>query len=178
MTVTTAVPLPMIDAAAVAQRMLTAVEAYFDGQGWDLPERRYLAAGQPNILAADDEHLAVALSAMHSGITPRSLNQTGVPSKGSRSMHVPRADLKVRLMRCIATIDDSGEPPAPAELTADGLRLLADPGRLLTALFDWQLHDTQPINTNPEVIIGDVEVVGPMGGLAGHMVSVTIGPVQ
>lgn len=172
------VPPPMIDAAAVAQRMLTAVEGYFDAHSWDLPERRYLAAGSPTILAADDEHLAVALSAMHSGITPRSLNQTGVPSRGARSMHVPRADFKVRLMRCVSTIDDSGQPPTPDELTTDGLRLLADPGRLLTALFDWQNHDTQPVFTNPEVVIGDVEVVGPMGGLAGHMVTVIIGPVQ
>lgn len=175
---TTIVPLPMIDAAAVAQRMLTAIVDYFDDRSWDLPERRYLAAGSPNVLAADDEHLAVTLAAMYSGITPRSLNQTGVPSRGARSMHVPRADFKVRLMRCVATIDDSGEPPTPDQLTADGLRLLADPGRLMTALFAWQDHDTQPVFTNPEVVIGDAEVIGPMGGLAGHMVTVTMGPVQ
>jgi hypothetical protein len=175
---TTVTPLPQIDAAAVAQRMLNAVVGYFTAQDWDLPERQYLAAGSPTILAADDEHLAIGLAAMHSGITPRSLNSSGAPSKGARSIHVPRADFKVRLMRCVATIDDSGQPPEPEELTADGLRLLADPGRLLTALFHWHDTDAEFTNTNPQVVVGDVDVIGPMGGLAGHAVSVTVGPVQ
>jgi hypothetical protein len=175
---TTVVPLPQIDAAGVAQRMLAGVVAFFDAQGWDLPERRYIAAGSPTILAADDEHIAVGLAAMHSGITPRSLNQTGAPSRGARSVHVPRADFTVRVMRCVATIDDDGQPPDPDELTADGLRLLADPGRLLTALFGWQDTDATLRAVNPAVVVGDVDVIGPMGGLAGHAVKVTVGPVQ
>lgn len=170
----------MIDVAAVAQRMLSFVEGYFAEQGWDLPERRYIAAGSPSILAADDEHLAVALSAMHSGVTPRSLNQTGTPSHGARSMHVPRADFKLRLMRCVSVVDSRGYVPTASALNDDGLRLMADPGRLITALFAWQGAAASPpgIDTNPQVVIGDVEVIGPLGGLAGHAVQLTIGPVQ
>lgn len=176
---TTPQPLPMIDASAVAQRMLTGIVDHFDAQGWDLPDRRYVAAGSPTIIAADDEHLAVCLAAMHSGVTPRSLNATGgVQGRGARSVHTPRADFGVRLMRCVSTIDDSGEPPSADELHADGVRLLTDPGRLLTALYTWLNNDFQAYNPSPMTVLGDVDVIGPMGGLAGHTVKVTIGPVQ
>ena len=167
----------MIDAAAVGQRILSTIEATFDAQGWDLPARRYLSAGSPNILAVDDEHLAVALSAMHSGVTPRSLNSTGVTSRGVKSIHVPRADFGVRLMRCVATVDDNLQAPTTAQLNADGLKLLTDPGRLLTALFE--VADTdEMMKIGAILIVGDVQVIGPMGGLAGHTATLTVGPVQ
>lgn len=167
----------MIDVSAVAQRMLTAIEAHFDAQSWDLPERRYLAAGSPNILAADDEHLAVALSAMAAGTTGVA-GSVGQLSRAAGAQGPPRATITARLMRCVSTIDDSGEPPTAVELHADGLRLLADPGRLLTALFAWRLSELEAFNPNPTVEIGNVEVIGPMGGLAGHAVPIVISPVQ
>jgi hypothetical protein len=33
-------------------------------------------------------------------------------------------------------------------------------------------------NPNPNVTIGSCEVIGPLGGMSGHSVSITIGPVQ
>lgn len=170
-----AVPLPEIDVVAVATRMLTSISAYFDDRGWDLPARRYVAAGLPTMIADDDEHLAVCLSSLASGVTPRSLNATsGVQAKGAQSVHIPRANFGVRVIRCI-----TGDVAPPVEdLQADGLRLLADPGHLLTALFHWQNNDAQPYNLNPIVVLGDVEPFGPMGGVAGHIVKVTIAPVQ
>lgn len=167
----------MIDVAGVAQRMLTALENHFDAQGWDLPERRYVAAGSPNIIAADDEHLAVALSQIASS-TGGTAGVTGYLSRAAGATGPPRATLTARLMRCVSTIDDSGEPPTVAELHADGVRLLADPGRLLTALFKWRETEVHPLNPNAIVDIGNVEVIGPMGGLAGHAVPIQISPVQ
>jgi hypothetical protein len=169
----------MIDVSAVAQRMLTAVVAHFDANAWDLPERRYLAAGSPNILAADDEHLAVALDGIASGATGVTGNRGfGTLSRAAGTQHPPRATLAARLMRCVPTIDDSGEPPTAVELHEAGERLLLDPGRLLDALFVWRETELAPLNPNPQVDIGNVEVIGPMGGVAGYKVPITISPVQ
>jgi len=167
----------MIDVAAVAQRMLTGIIAHFDAQGWDLPQRRYVAAGSPTILAADDEHLAVALASMQSG-TGGGTAAVGNLSRAAGTQGPPRATVTARLMRCVSTIDDTGEPPTAGELHADGVRLLADPGRLLDALFAWRRAELEAMNPNPLVEIGTVEVIGPMGGLAGHAVPIVMSPVQ
>jgi hypothetical protein len=165
----------LIDVAAVAERMLIALEAHFVTEGWDLPERQYVAAGSPNIIAADDEHLAVALSSMAASPGRPVAAQL---SRAAGSQGPPAAVLTARLMRCVSTVDDNGEVPTAAELHADGLRLLADPGRLLTALYAWRQDELTPLNPNANVEIGNVEVIGPMGGLAGHAVPVTLWPVH
>lgn len=168
-------PLPQIDVAGVATRMLAGISDFFDDQGWDLPERRYVAAGLPTMIADDDEHLAVCLQSLSSGVSQRATTSvSGVQARGARSMHVPRANFGVRIIRCIS----SDTAPATAELHDDGLRVLADPGRLLTALFHWVDTDNHPYTVNPMVTIGDVEPFGPMGGVAGHIVRVVFGPVQ
>jgi len=166
----------MIDVSGVAQRMLAAITAHFTANDWDLPERRYVAAGSPNILAADDEHLAVALSSMTSGAGAH--QAFGTLSRAAGTQGPPRATITARLMRCVPVIDDSGEPPDAAELNEAGVRLLRDPGRLIDALYTWRQTELQALNPNPQVEIGNVEVIGPMGGLAGHAVPVTISPVQ
>jgi hypothetical protein len=168
-------PLPEIDVAAVANRMLTAIVDYFTTRDWDLPERRYIAAGLPTMIADDDEHLAVCLSSMSSGVSQRATTSiSGVQARGARSMHVPRANFGVRVIRCIS----SDVSPSAEELQADGERVLADPGRLLTALFHWVDTDNAAYATNPMTTIGDVEPFGPMGGVAGHIIKVVVGPVQ
>lgn len=168
----------MINCAAVAQRMLTAVEDHFDTQGWDLPGRRYVAAGSHRLVAADDEHLAVCLVQMLPGISEQAGRSGSYLSRGVGAVSPPRAQYALRLMRCISTVDDAGDPPTAAELNDDGLRLMLDPGRLMTALFAWREVEIRPDNPNPNVTIGNCEVIGPMGGMAGHSVEITIGPVQ
>lgn len=170
-----AIPLPEIDVVAVANRMLTSISGYFDAQGWDLPERRYVAAGLPTMIADDDEHLAVCLESMSSGVSQRATTSiSGVQAKGARSMHVPRANFGVRIIRCVS----SDTAPTMEDLQADGERVLADPGHLLTALFNWVDTDRTAYNPNPMTTIGDVAPFGPMGGVAGHIVKVVVGPIQ
>lgn len=167
----------MIDTLGPAQRILDYVPTYFDDRGWDLPERRYLANGNPMVVAMDDAHFVVGLENTRPGVNEAS-GRSGILSKGVGAAMVPRASYVVRVMRCVATVSDQGDLPTAAAITADGQRLLQDPGRLLTALFAWREDDMQPLNTNPPVTIGQVEAVGPMGGLAGWIVHITIGPVQ
>jgi hypothetical protein len=158
--------------------MLDAIESHYGAEGWDLPERRYVAAGSHRMIAADDEHLAISLSQMTPGASDASQRSGGYLSRGAGAIGPPRAEFAVRLMRCVATLDDTGEPPSTAELHDDGLRLLMDPGRLMTALFAWRENELHPANANPNVTIGACEVIGPMGGLAGHSVMIVIGPVS
>ncbi|MDN5919191.1 MAG: hypothetical protein L0I76_29545 [Pseudonocardia sp.] len=164
----------MIDAAAPAVRLLVAVVAHFDDHDWDLPERRYIAAGQQQTLAVDDEHLCVSLIGMTPGASDATTKGGGYPSKGASAAIVARAAYMLRLMRCVAVIDDDGCPPPAEQIHADGLRLLADPGRLLDAVYTWAAAEPH----NLTVTIGQVDPVGPEGGMAGHLLAVTLAPVQ
>lgn len=168
----------MINCAAVAGRMLTAIEDYFDSQGWDLPERRYVAAGSHRSIAADDEHIAICLSQMQPGLSDSGQRSGGYLSRGAGAVGPPRAEFAIRIMRCVSMVDDAGDPPTAAELHDDGMRLLLDPGRLMTALFNWRENEVRPDNPNAQVTIGSCEVIGPLGGLAGHSIEIVIGPVQ
>lgn len=168
----------MINCAAVAERLLAAIESHFAEQGWDLPARRYVAAGSYRLIAADDEHLAVCLAAMQPGISDQGGRAGAYLSRASGAVGPPRAEYAVRIMRCVSTVDDVGDVPSAAELNDDGLRLLLDPGRLMTAMFAWRETELRADNPNPNVTIGNCEPIGPLGGLAGHSVMMTIGPVQ
>ena len=165
----------MIDVAAPALRLLDAVVDHFADHDWDLPPRRYIAAGQQAGIAADDEHLAVALAAVHRGAAENSRGGgSSSPAYGAGAAPLVRADYLLRLMRCVAVVDDDGTPPTAQQIHADGLRLLEDPGHMLAALYAW--GEAEPHNAT--VNFGPIEPVGPEGGLAGHLVRVTLAPVQ
>ena len=125
-------------------------------------------------LAADGEHLAVAFAALHRGASAQSRGFSGSPAHGAGAAPLVRAEYVLRLLRCVAVVDDQGDAPATAQIHADGRRLLADPGRLLDALYAWAAAEPH----NLTVDFGPIEPVGPEGGLAGHLVRVTISPVQ
>lgn len=164
----------MIDVAAPAQRLLDAVVDHFADHDWDLPPRRYIAAGQQAGIAADDEHLAVALATVQRGASENSRGGGSSPAYGAGAAPLVRAEYLLRLMRCVAVVDDDGTPPTAQQIHADGLRLLEDPGHLLAALYAW--GEAEPHNAT--VNFGPIEPVGPEGGLAGHLVRVTLAPVQ
>lgn len=164
----------MIDVAAPAERILDAVIAHHDQHRWDLPAARYIAAGQVQALAADGEHLAVAFVALHRGASANSRGFAGSPARGAGAAPLVRAEYGLRLLRCVAVVDDEGHAPPVEQIHADGLRLLADPGRILDALYAWAAAEPH----NLTVDFGPIEPVGPEGGLAGHLIRVTLSPVQ
>lgn len=164
----------MIDVAAPARRLLDAVVDHFADHDWDLPARRYIAAGQQAGIAADTEHLAVALATVQRGASENSRGGGGSPAHGAGAAPLVRAEYLLRLMRCVAVVDDDGTPPTAQQIHADGLRLLEDPGHMLAALYAWA--EAEPHNAT--VNFGPIEPVGPEGGLAGHLVRVALAPVQ
>lgn len=168
----------MIDALAPGQRMLDALVGHFTDRGWDLPARRYLSAGNPLNVAADDEHLMIGLDRLIPGSTDVSPRAGGWPSRGIGSVSIPRANYLVRLMWCVTGSNEDALIPAAEHLHADAQRLLRDPGRLLDALYTWR--EQEPLATSPNalVTIGQIDTVGPTGYLAGCAATVTIAPVQ
>lgn len=164
----------MIDVAAPAQRLLAAIAAHYADHDWDLPSRRYLAAGQQQVLAADGEHVCVTMGALHRGSTGGRSQGVGTSGKGAGAAPLPRVELILRIMRCVATIDDDGVPPTAAQITADALRVLEDPAQLVDALYAWAASEPPHLTVD----FGPIEPIGPEGGLVGHFVPVVIAPVQ
>lgn len=167
-----------MDSQAPAQRMLDAVVGYFTDQGWDLPPRQYLSAGSPMAAAADDAHLLVGLDRILPGPSDVSARGGALLSRGLGAVAVARAVYMVRLMWCVTGLSDDADIPSAATLSADGARLMRDPGRLLTALIAWRENEPLLESSNGLVTIGQVDTLGPAGYLAGCAATVTISPVQ
>lgn len=163
----------MIDVAAPAQRLLDAVIAFYDDHDWDLPARRYLAPGQQQGVAVDDEHLCVAVAGLYRGASDQA-RQVQSPAHGAGASTLVRADLLLRLMRCVAVVDDDGRAPPAHQITADALAVWADAGQLMAAVIAWA--EAEPHNAT--VSLGPVTPHGPDGGFAGHSIRVTLAPVQ
>lgn len=166
-----------INLAALARRCLDAVVAHHDEHGWHLPERRYLAAGEPNAIAADDEHLAVMLEGMQPGSSQQAQRGQVVQSRGARAQLLPRATLVVRLMRCIPVGDEYGAPDADV-IDESGMELFTDVGRVLSSLYAWAGSENSGPMLNGQVSFGQVMSLGPSGGIAGWMFPVDVSPVQ
>lgn len=163
----------MIDVAAPAQRLLAAVAAHYESHDWDLPARRYLAPGQQAGVAVDDEHLCVALVQLRRTAAEGS-RQSPSPGKGVGAAMLASATYMLRLMRCVATVDDEGHPPTAAQVTADALAVWADAGQLMDAVYAWAAAEPHNLTVDP----GPVEPHGPEGGFAGHSIRITLAPVQ
>lgn len=164
----------VIDVAAPALRLLDAVVAHFAANGWDLPERRYVAHGAQHSMAVDDAHLLVSLVQVVPGPADNTERAGGLPGSGIGAIAMPRATLMLRLMRCVTTVDAKGRAPAAAKLHEDGLRLLADPGRMLSAIEAWLAAE----RLQKTATWGEIEPQGPEGGISGHLAVVTISPIQ
>lgn len=160
-----------MDLVGPAQRLLDTIIAA-ETDTWQLPARRYLAAGDNP--AWDTEHLLVGHAQTAPGPSDASEQPGGLPGVGVGTLVPPRASLMVRLVRCVETVDSRGHAPSAALLHADGRKVLGDVGPLLAAINQWQLAE-RPHKT---VTWGQIDPIGPEGGLAGHLAVVTISPIQ
>jgi len=69
--------------------------------------------------------------------------------------------LGVSLVRCVATLDDQGQPPAPWEMDHDGSVMMRDMGQIATALQCFQPEHAL------SSYLGEWVPLGPEGGCAG-----------
>jgi hypothetical protein len=171
------VPTPLPD---LAHRLLDLVVAGFDTAGVDLPETRYVAAGQPEQVAWDCEQVTVALAQVGAGL-PLAPGQGAVPTPAhSGRQSLPTAELEVAIVRCAPTIDDQAETPDTGDADAAGSTALQDAWLLLrtiqAGIRQGQLTTDDPVASPvPSMAaVGPALPRGPDGGYAATVIRVSV----
>lgn len=169
--ITSLAELPPLDPSRPAARLMAAVEAEYAARAVDLPGRRYLLAGNAAGAAWDDEQVTVSLNAVQPGPSP-STRRTSMPSSGVGTV-LPRAVFEVRILRCWPTLGEDGEAPAPDVITDASVRVMRDAGLIQSALHRFAAED----RTHATMTVGEIQPLGPSGGLVGYAVVITLSPI-
>ena len=160
-------PTTGLDLSTLPQAILVAVQGYFAANGVDLPTRQYITAGDPNLVAWDCEQLVVCLADLGWG---RAADATQLsPSFGkTASVNAMRhATYSVLLTRCVPGITDGGDVPENDQLTQSGLAVMTDAGLLSQCLVNFVAFHNAAMSTGANVQAGQVQMIGPSGGLVG-----------
>lgn len=165
----------------MAQALLDGVIAWFTDEGNTgpdypgLPERRYVAAGDPRAIAWDDTagQVTVALSRILLGLdATRTPQPVRVPraSPANHGRYQRTASYEVQVVRCVPTLTDA------ATLHAHGLLVLRDAGLLIRAVLD--VANSGALTRRPVAEVGvtvdDLITLGPSGGAAAPAVGLTV----
>lgn len=152
----------------LAQDILAAVVSHWGGVAAPLPERRYVAFGDPSSVPWDCEQLVISLAGVGFGpaqdaappVTPRA----GTPAS---IMSVRHAVFNIALVRCIPTPSGrNATGPSVAELQAAGDRFMTDAGMLSQALVRWasRTYKNLPNDGASSVQLGVIEPGEASGG--------------
>jgi hypothetical protein len=150
----------------LAGQALTAVETFYGAQGVALPARRLVSAGQS---PWDCELVNVWVQ--------RDYPTAGGPELAQFVSVRPHAGnffragvLGVQVVRCYPTVDDSGQPPDPAEETLAAELVHNDADLVWQALL--AASNTDAFSQRNGVAYEGWTVLGPDGGLAGGVLTV------
>lgn len=138
---------------ALARSVLAAVETHWQNapQALPLPERRFVAPGDPSSQAWDCEQLVVSLTGIGFGpaqdaappVTPRAGSPTSI-------MSIRHAVFDIALVRCLpGPTGRAATPPTVDVLNAAGEQFMVDAGMLSQALVWWASR------TQRDVLPGD-----------------------
>lgn len=152
----------------LAQDILDAVVSHWGGVAEPLPDRRYVAFGDPSSVPWDCEQLVISLAGIGFGpaqdaappVTPRA----GTPAS---IMSVRHAVFNIALVRCIpGPTGRNAAPPTVAALQAAGDRFMTDAGMLSQALVRWasRTYKNLPNDGASSVQLGVIEPGGASGG--------------
>ncbi len=165
----------------MAQALLDGLIGWFadeDNTGPDypgLPERRYVAAGDPRAIAWDDTagQVTVALSRIMLGlnsISPPQPVRAPRTSPANHGRYQRTATFEVQVVRCVPTLCDADT------LHAHGLLVLRDAGLLIRAVLD--VANSGALTRRPVAEVGvtvdDLITLGPSGGAAAPAVGLAI----
>lgn len=149
---------------ATARAVLDALTVAYQGDGIDLPERRYVTPGvQP---AYDGEQVTVTVLALRNG---QPGNETQVPRFACAGPLY--ASLRVEVIRCTPTVDEDGYAPEAADLDASAMLVLSDVESLTRHLPG--IAQTIAGQGSP-VLVANAVPVGPDGGYAGAQVDLDL----
>lgn len=153
---------------ALANGILDAVVSHWGGVAAPLPDRRYVAFGDPASVPWDCEQLVISLAGVGFGpaqdaappVTPRA----GTPAS---IMSVRHAVFNIALVRCIpGPTGRNATPPTVAVLQEAGDRFMTDAGMLSQALVRWgaRLFKALPNDGASSVQLGVIEPGEASGG--------------
>lgn len=144
----------------IATQVLGAVVAFFDSAGVKLPARRYVAAGQPENVAWDDEQVSVTLAALYAG--PPSVIAPARFTAGAPCPTLLTADFAVEVVR--ADPASGITTPSLDVLEASGVIALTDAATLHAALLD--VISGRVLERGTQTDLGPVRTIGPEGGFS------------
>jgi len=156
---------------SLALAIMDAVESHWGGTAAPLPDRRYVAFGDPASTPWDCEQLVISLAGVGFGpaqdAAPPSTPRAGTPAS---IMTVRHAVFNIALVRCIPTPSGrTSTPPSVEELQAAGERFMTDAGMLSQALVRWasRTYKSLPNDGASSVQLGVIEPGEASGGYVG-----------
>lgn len=155
-----------MDLYATATKLLDLVSQQLTTNGVVLPDRVYVAPGVD--LAFDCEQLTVHLSRIISNFPGQDTPYPTITHKILRRS----AEYFITLVRCVPTMNDSGDPPPVDQMNAASTVIMTDMNELRKALENIEhQHLLMPVNV--PVSIGPAITIGPLGGFAASQGSYT-----
>lgn len=162
-------------AAELARKFLDGVVDHFAAAGVDLPDRRFLAAGNPQLIAWDCEQLFVALTGLGIGPAPDAPVQSPRAGGPVGVFNVRHAIFSIQLVRCTPTTGDTNDPfPAAEAIDAAGERSINDAGLLSDAIVQMCSQLQRELGRNHSVQAGLTSSLGPEGGFHANEATVAI----
>jgi hypothetical protein len=161
---------------AMAEAILAAVQEHYADASVALPDRQYVAAGDPSQLAWDCEQLTVGIQGIGWGQAPSA--GTAAPKMGTQisASAVRHAIFIVALVRCTPTDPEDPDTglPSEADLHAAGLEYMRDMGLLSQALVVACARVRAGLSRSSLVEAGAVNPDGPSGGFHGMSAQIAV----
>jgi len=163
--------------AELAQKVLDGVVAHFDAADVALPDRRYIAPGNPQLIAWDCEQLVVSLTGIGWGSAPDAAVGSVKPGAQMSVQGVRHAVFSIQLVRCTPKSNDTRTPwPPAAEIQAAGVDFMRDSGLLSQALVTLLAELRQGLAQDRSGVVeaGALTSLGPEGGYHGMEATLAI----
>lgn len=158
-----------------AQSILDNLAADLTTRGIDVPERQFVTTGD---IAHDFAGQKCAEAFI---ITWDGLLQGTVSQGAGNLVNAPilcamplTAQYTIALLRCVPVVKETGKPPTASELQASGEALMLDAMTLPASLIDLQTEGDLCDSGCSLVGIGQVQPIGPLGGVGGAAMTILV----
>lgn len=158
----------------VARTILDSLATGLEAAGISVPEKRNLAAGDhAHDFTAGKcaEQLAVGWDGSYQGTVSPSGNLTNAAIKCAVPL---TAQYTCILTRCVPTLDSRGRPPSAAELTVSAEEIMLDAMTIATVAVEKQIADSLTGIGCSLVGIGQLQAIGPLGGVGGVQMTLQV----
>jgi hypothetical protein len=168
-------PPTALSVEQLGRLFLDGVIQHFDDNGVELPDRRFIAPGNPQLIAWDCEQLYVALTGIGIGAAPDMPVQSPRQGAPVSALNIRHAIFSIQLVRCTPTTsdDDAGFPKAE-DIDAAGGRSFRDAGLLSDAVVLMCSQLSKQLPPGSTVQAGLTSSLGPEGGFHANEATVAV----